>query len=59
MYDHSTYQDESIKQLTLPIDDKLEVDDLYKVDPEDILNHKVLQRHANLIVDFNCDRKKC
>ena len=28
------------------------------MDPEDLLNHKVLQRQANLIVDMNYDRNK-
>lgn len=44
------------KQLTLPTDDKLETDLCYKLDPEDILDSKVSQRHANLLVDFNCQR---
>lgn len=41
----------------LPIDDILETDLSYKLDPEDIQNTEVLQRHTNLLVDFNCQRK--
>lgn len=35
---------------------EVEDDKAYKVDPKDILNSKVLQRQANLIVDMNYKR---
>ena len=38
------------------IDNALEKDGGLKIDPKNILDHNVLQRHANLIVDMNHQR---
>lgn len=39
-------------------DNALEKDAGVKVDPSNIFDHNVLQRHANLIVDMNHDRNE-
>ncbi|KAK3935737.1 hypothetical protein QBC46DRAFT_322766 [Diplogelasinospora grovesii] len=42
----------------LATDNRLEKNRHYLVDPNDLLNYKVLQRQANLIVDMNYERNK-
>ena len=59
MYEHLV---EPLKRAGTPliteIDNKLEEDINYVVDPTDALNYNVLQRQVNLIVDMNYDRHR-
>ena len=42
----------------MTIDNALEKDEGVKVDPNNVLDHNVLQRHANLILDMNHQRNE-